>query len=86
MSHVATMALLLTQVGLRANIYKISLGSMPPDPPSLACLCINCIHIRPPPCNPSSKNPGYRPASNMAIRCFNIYHMQKLYKMIIQAI
>ena len=46
---------------------------MPPDPPSLACKCINCIHIRPPPCNPSSKNPGYGPASNMA-RCFNIYH------------
>ena len=46
---------------------------MPPDSPSLACLCINCIHIRPPPCNPSSKNPGYGPASNMA-RCFNIYH------------
>ena len=40
-SHVATMALLLSQNGLRNIPLKFFCGSMPPDPLSLACLCMH---------------------------------------------
>ena len=38
-------------------LYDNFLGSMPPDPPTLACMPLR--H----PCNPPSKNPAYGPAS-----------------------
>ena len=37
---------------------KISWGSMPPDPPSLPCLCMHTYTS-----DTSSENPGYRPDS-----------------------
>ena len=63
-SHVATTALLLSKNVLR-SILRASdfLGSMPPDPASLACLCPNQTSIvtSPPPPPPLSKSPGYWP-------------------------
>ena len=58
MSHVANTGLLLSKNGnLRAS--NFSCGSMPPDPPSLACFCMHTyMHIRHS-CNPTSENPGY---------------------------
>ena len=56
-SHVATTTLLLSQNGLRSNLRapnlkkKMHWGSMPPDPPSLSCLCMytytSYIHVTP---------------------------------------
>ena len=51
-SQVASMAVLLFQNVLRSNLrtsnfLKISWGSMPPDPPSYACLCKLHIHVTP---------------------------------------
>ena len=49
MNHVATTALLLSQNGLRSDLRASNFlwGSMPPDPPSLACLCKSDIHVTP---------------------------------------
>ena len=56
-SHAATTALLLPQNGLRSNLRASNFeiwGSMPLDPPGLACLCKLDIQ-----CNPPSKNPAW---------------------------
>ena len=57
---IATMALLLSQNGLRSNLRASNFKKNFQGEHAYACTCIH-VHIRHP-CNPPSTNPGYGPA------------------------